>query len=129
MSGIDRTQDVGKSLNRERGIGVTYRGRITRVDQTEFTVEESKQLLNALRHFLSFTCGFSCGFPFVEGKDRAGKISWVQWGSHYAFPGNTCHSLLVHNGCDHILACLFPRFWHPLNHGDGWKETLFLTAY
>ena len=127
MSGIDRTQDVWKSLNRERGIGVTYRGRITRVDKTEFTVEESKQLLNALRHFLSFTCGFSCGFPFVEGIDRSGKISWVQWGSHYVTPRNTSHSLLVHNGCDDILASLFPRFWHLLNHGDDWKETLFLA--
>lgn len=127
MSGIDNIQDVWKRLNQERGNGVTCRGRITRAGESEFTVEESKQLLNALRHLHSFTCGFSCGFPFVEGKDRAGKISWVQWGSHYVSPGNTSHSLLVHNGCDDILASLFPRFWYRLNHGNGWNETLFLA--
>lgn len=128
MTGVDNIRDVEKMLEQKRGLGITYTGRITQLNETEFEVNEAKKLLRALQIFLSFSCGRTCGFPLVEGKDRRGLNSWVQWGSHYVHPWNYQHSLLCLCHFDKILQSLFPKFL-ALYENDEWTKVLARVIY
>lgn len=123
ISGVNSIWDVSKKLRRDRSVGVTYNGRITCLNQSEFTVEKAESLLTAFKYFLSFARSASCSFPLVEGKDREGNISWVKWGSGYVAPWNNQQSLLAYLGCDDTLSDLFPKFWNLLNSGEDWRRT------
>ncbi|MDE2770227.1 MAG: hypothetical protein OXI44_03485 [Bacteroidota bacterium] len=126
MMGVLNIWDVEKRLNRERGFGVTYNGRIRRLDGAVFTVEEVETLLNALRVFLSFARGAWCSFASAKGKDENGNQSWLRWGARYVAPwnGNRLSWFRSHGG-DDILSDLFPKFWNLIASGDGWEEALF----
>ena len=128
MTGVDNIRDVEKMLEQKRGLGITYTGRITQLNETEFEVNEAKKLLRALQIFLSFSCGRACGFPLVEGKDRGGLNSWVRWGSHYVHPWNYQHSLLRRYHFDKILQSLFPKFL-ALYKNDEWTKVLIRAIY
>lgn len=128
MTGVDNIRDVEKMLKQKRGFGITYTGRITQLNETEFEVNEAKKLLRVLQIFLSFSCGRACGFPLVEGKDRRGLNSWVQWGSHYVHPWDYRHSLLCFYHFDKILQSLFPKFL-ALYENDEWTKVLIRVIY
>ena len=78
ITGVQNISDIVKTLEREKGYGVTYNGEITRSDRADFTVEEVETLLTALRTFFSFARGTSCSLALVEGKDQCGRQSWVR---------------------------------------------------
>ena len=125
ITGVPNVQDVEKGLERERGIGITYDGRITRLDATGFTVKEVEAFLDALRIFLSFARGAWCSFAAVEGKDQDGRRSWVRWGARCVTPRANHHlSWFRPHGGDDILSAVFPRFWNLFENGEGWRETL-----
>ncbi|MDE0681922.1 MAG: hypothetical protein OXI63_03300 [Candidatus Poribacteria bacterium] len=115
-------------LRQKRGLGITYTGKVTQLNKTEFEVNEAKKLLRALQIFLSFSCGRACGFPLVEGKDRRGLNSWVRWGSHYIHSWNYQHSLLLLYHFDKILQGLFSKFL-ALYKNDEWAKVLIRAIY
>ena len=127
MTGVPRFHTIVDSLRSEGSFGFTYNGAITRPDGTDFSVEDVKALLEALRLFLSFARGGYCSLALVEGKDENGDQSWVRWGSHNVAVMGSENSWLRTLGGDDILAELFPRFLSLLESGRGWRDTVART--
>ena len=127
MSGVQDIRNVVTILKRERGYGVTYKGRITRSATAGFTVEAVKPLLTALRTFLSFARGAWCSLALVRGKDQSGRQSWVRWGTHHVARWTNQRSWFGHHGGDDILSDLFPKFWRLFESDDEWQETIRRT--
>ncbi len=128
VEAVPEIRDIEKKLVRERGIGVTYTGRIARSDAGDFTRKEVEPLLNALRDFLLFSCGSWCGFNSVRAFDQAGQQSWVRWGAPKiaAFDKNRLSWFFTHKGTA-ILSKLFPVYWDLVN--TSGQETINQVIY
>ena len=128
VEAVPEIRDIEKKLTRERGIGVTYTGRITRYGAGDFTRAEVEPLLNALRDFLSFSCGSWCGFNSVKAFDQAGQQSWVRWGAPKiaAFDKNRLSWFNFDKGTA-ILSKLFPVYWNLVNTSQ--QETINQVIY
>ena len=98
-------------LNQNDGYTVTHTGVVERCDGEAFSVARARDLLRAIRGFLSFARGAACGLTLVKATMRDGKDEVFQWGTTHTEPwlrgGSTW--LPSSDGGD-VLAELFPRF-------------------
>jgi hypothetical protein len=72
---------LSKSLKEEGGYAITHVAKLERIDNLIFTPEESLDLLDGLRFFLSFSTGIWVAPIFPIGFDSNNKRIWEQWNS------------------------------------------------
>ena len=123
ITAVPNLDEVRKALRADGGIAVTHSGLIARSDGGTFCVKDVSDLLSALRAFLSFARGASCGIANVEGKDGSGEQSWVRWGSHHVKAWDNRQSWLTTVGGGDVLAEVFPGFWKRFT-DEAWQETV-----
>ncbi len=99
-------------LAETRGYAVTHTGRLERTDGGAFSTFDAGQVLSAVRSFLSFARGASCGLVNATGADANGEVSWVRWGAQGVAGWDTVRSWCwnLTDGAD-VLADAFPGFW------------------
>lgn len=124
ITGVQNISEICETLQRNRGFGVTYTGRIIRASGATFSVERVIELLDALRMLLSFARGSACGVTFVEGQDKRGEQSWMRWGVHHVDSWRQRQSWFRElNGAD-SLSVLFPEHWRLFSNDRNWRSTM-----
>ena len=83
VSGLDTLR---RTLDTDRGFAITHHGTIARTDNSQFSVQEATELLDALNAFLSFVCGTFCSPLNAIGLDRNGDEAWKRWGPQNVSP-------------------------------------------
>lgn len=111
LTGVPNISEVCKTLQRDRGYGITYTGRITRASGNTFSAKKAHALLDAFRSLLSFARGSACSITHVEGHDEHGVRSWIRWGTHHVDSWRQRTSWFRElNGAD-ALSEIFPKYW------------------
>lgn len=124
LTGVNNISEVCTTLQRDRGFGVTYTGRIIRTSGATFSVKRASVLLDALRMLLSFARGSACGVTLVEGQDEHGAQSWMRWGVHHVDSWRQSRSWFRGlNGAD-SLSELFPEHWRLFRDDRDWRSTM-----
>ena len=119
--------DGNLKLAREEGSQyLTHVAAIRKVDRQTFTASEAKEILSALRHFLSFARGGWCSPVCPVGFDTAGERVWAQWSSPDDWSDSQCNWFVYGDG--HQLAALFPLFMERWQ-DDCWRDTLTTAIY
>ncbi len=76
---LDSFSGLEKSLKFQSGYGVTHAGVLERCDGSTFTVPQAKEILEALRLFLSFARGRWTAPILPLGFDGNGNGVWEEW--------------------------------------------------
>ena len=104
--------DRCKQLKATGGYAFTHVGQLTRVDDSAFSVEQAKDILESLRQFLSFARGAACALPINWGRGEDDEIVWRRFQSPIVDPWRRSHLSWIgrglHTGA--ILAELFDSF-------------------
>ena len=103
-------RELERTLRVARGYAITHQGIISRMDEKAYSVEEARDVLDGLDHFLSFLCGSYCSLTTVTGIDSEGNEAWKRWGSYHVSPWCRCRSWfdITVSGA---LMKMFPVFW------------------
>lgn len=126
LQSIPSTKENIKALKTEGGYQLTHVGKIEKANNAPFTGKEAKEILEALRFFLSFARGFWCVPVLPVGFDESGKRVWELW-SRPLEPWRTCLTWFDQNH-SFQLEILFPNFMTCWSNG-GWKEALQEAIY
>ncbi len=124
VTAVPNLDKVRKVLKADGGCAVTHTGLITHSDGGTFSVKDVSDLLSGLRAFLSFARGASCGIANVEGRDRSGELSWLQWGSQHVKAWDNTRSWLTRVDGGDGLTKMFPGFWKWFTKGATWRESI-----
>ena len=120
------TREIIKSLKEKGGYGLTHVGSIQKKDMSIFSGKSSEQMLNALRHFLSFSKGLWCFPCFAVGFDQNEKRVWESW----SCPKENWHSpasWFDPHHCEQLVE-FFPCFMDKWD-DESWKECLHEVIY
>ena len=98
---VPESGDRSEQLKATGGYAFTHVGQLTRVEDSAFTVEQAKEILESLRQFLSFARGAACALPIHWGRGEDDEIAWRR--SHLSWIGEGLHT-------GEILAELFDPF-------------------
>ena len=103
-------RELERTLRVDRGYAITHHGIISRLDKKTYSVEEARDVLDGLNHFLSFVCGSHCSLATVTGIDSKGNEAWKRWGSNHVSPWRRRRSWfdITISGA---LGKVFPVFW------------------
>ena len=107
---VSNLQELEKSLSADRGYAITHQGVISRTDQQAYSVQDAKDLLDGLDHFLSFVQGSPCSSTNVSGIDSEGNEAWKRWGARHVSPWRT-HRSWFDITASNALSEIFPVFW------------------
>ena len=78
---VPESRDSYKHLKATGGYSFTHVGQLTRIEDSEFSVQQAEKILESLRVFLSFARGAACGVPIRWGCGIDGEIVWRQFQS------------------------------------------------
>ena len=78
---MPESRDSYKHLKATGGYSFTHVGQLTRIEDSEFSVQQAEKILESLRVFLSFARGAACGVPIRWGCGIDGEIVWRQFQS------------------------------------------------
>ena len=119
--------EANLTLAREGGSQhLTHVAAIRKIDDQTFTAGEAKEVLTALRHFLSFARGSWCSPVCPVGFDTAGERVWAQWSSPDEWSDSQCNWFVYGDGRQ--LAVLFPFFMERWQ-DDCWREAFATAIY
>ena len=107
---VSNLQELKNSLRADRGYAITHQGVISRTDQQAYSVQDAKDLLDGLDHFLSFVLGAPCSSTNVIGIDSEGNETWKRWGARHVSPWHT-HRSWFDVTASSALFEIFPVFW------------------
>jgi len=107
---VSNLQKLEKSLRADRGYAITHQGVISRTDQQAYSVQDAKDLLDGLDHFLSFVRGSHCSSTNVIGIDSEGNETWKRWGASHVSPWHTNRSWFDITASNTLFE-MFPVFW------------------
>ena len=109
---VPESGDRCEQLKATGGYAFTHVGQLTRVDDSAFSVEQAKDILESLRQFLSFARGAACALPIHWGRGEDDEIVWRRFQSPIVDPWRRSHLSWIgrglHSGA--ILAELFDSF-------------------
>ena len=80
LSQVENFKELIKTLSQQGGYAITHYGEITQSDNSSFSQEEVKMVLEQLQLYLSFVRGAFCGLTLVSGFDQRGELAWESWG-------------------------------------------------
>lgn len=101
-----------KRLEAIGGYAFTHVGQLTRIDASDFSVEQAKAVLESLRVFLSFARGGACSLPIRWGEGADGEILWRQFESPIVDGWERTHRSWFDERHGSVLAELFDEFCH-----------------
>ena len=109
---LPESGDRCEQLKTTGGYAFTHVGQLTRVDDSVFSVEQAKDILESLRQFLSFARGAACALPIHWGRGKDGEIVWRRFQSPIVDPWPRSHLSCIGEGphTGEILAELFDSF-------------------
>ena len=101
-----------EQLEATGGYAFTHVGRLTRVDNSAFSVEQAKDILESLRQFLWFARGAACALPIHWGRGEDDEIVWRRFQSPIVDPWRGSHLSWIGEGphTGEFLAELFDPF-------------------
>ena len=104
--------DRREQLKATGGYAFTHVGQLTRVDDSAFSVEQAKDILESLRQFLWFARGAACALPIHWGRGEDDEIVWRRFQSPIVDPWPRSHLAWMGKGLHtgEILAALFDPF-------------------
>ena len=105
---------VHNFLTRRGGSAITHIGTITRVDGSDFALNDLAKLLAALHLFLSFARGSYCGLTLLSGHDSDRNRVWEQWGTYRVEPWQRELMTWADIGSSHTLSSVFEGLWQLL---------------
>ena len=126
IKSLTKSDDFFKHLNEIGGFCLTHVGCLRRKDDSLFDGKSAWPILNALRHYFSFSRGCWCGPVCMVGFDRSDNRVWECWSSPKD-GWNFFFSWFDPHHCEQ-LAALFPGFiakWQ----NDNWREALSEVIY
>ncbi len=116
-----------EALNANSGFAVTHVGRLERADGTPFTASDARQVLNALRWYVSFCSGQWTGPFLTTGFDPTGVRVWETWDQSRTAPFRHRRSWL--DRCHRRgFEEPFPAFLN-LWLDDAWEEVVRLAIH
>ena len=107
---VPESGDRYKKLKATGGYALTHVGHLKRSDDSTFSVEKAKDILESLRVFLSFARGAMCGMPIQWGRGAEGKIVWRWFGSPVVDRWKGPYSSWIGTNHGTVLAELFDSF-------------------
>ena len=109
---VPESGDRYEQLKATGGYAFTHVGQLTRVDDSAFSVEQAKDILESLQHFLSFARGAACALPIHWGRGEDDEIVWRRFQSQIVDPWRRSHLSWIGEGLHtgEILAELFDPF-------------------
>ena len=109
---VPESGDRRGQLKATGGYAFTHVGQLTRVDDSAFSVEQAKDVLESLRQFLSFARGAACALPIHWGRGEDNDIVWRRFQSPIVDPWRRSHLSWLGKGLHTggILAELFDPF-------------------
>ena len=109
---VSESGDRREQLKATGGYAFTHVGQLTRVDDSAFSVEQAKDILESLRQFLSFARGAACALPIHWGRGEDAEIVWRRFQSPIVDPWQRSHPSWLGEGLHtgEILAELFDSF-------------------
>ncbi|MEM8829177.1 MAG: hypothetical protein AAGE96_07450 [Cyanobacteria bacterium P01_G01_bin.19] len=75
--------DLEQSLNKKGGYGITHTGKIEKLDNSAFSLEEANIQLQGFATYLSFTRGVWLSPLLLTGYNRLGDRVFEQWSNSY----------------------------------------------
>ena len=88
---VPESGDRREQLKATGGYAFTHVGQLTRVDDSAFSVEQAKDILESLRQFLSFARGAACALPIHWGRGEDDEIVWRRFQSPIVDPWQRSH--------------------------------------
>ena len=107
---VPGSRDRREQFKAKGGYAFTHVGQLTRVDDSAFSVEEAKGILESLRQFLSFARGAACALPIHWGRGEDGEIVWRRFQSPIVDPWARSYTSWFDEHHGEILAELFDSF-------------------
>jgi hypothetical protein len=126
LKSLPTTSDILKTLDEEGGYGLTYVGCLQKEDGTSFDGKTAQEMLNALRHFFSFSKGMWCNPCLAVGFDDKENRVWESWASPDGGWSNPSSWFDPHH-CEQLVN-LFPGFMAKWKDED-WREALHEVIY
>ena len=127
---VPESGDRCDQLKATGGYAFTHVGQLTRVDNSDFSVEQARDILESLRQFLSFARGAACALPIHWGRGEDDEIVWRRFQSPIVDPWRRSHLSWIGKGLltGEILAGLFDPFCGI--HGDrNHRESLVVALH
>lgn len=126
VQSVFSVKDNITTLKNEGGYRLTQVGKIEKSDNSSFQDDEVKNLLDALRYFISFAKGSWCSPVCSIGLDNDGNKTWHSLNS----PDKQWESLSAWFDIKHAaeLENLFPMFMELWEH-ERWKDTISEVVY
>lgn len=112
MVAVPESWDRGEQLKATGGYAFTHVGQLKRVDDSAFSVEDAKHVLESLRLFLTFARGAACALPIQWGRGEDDEIAWRRFQSPIVDPWRRSHFSWIGDGIHTggVLAELFDPF-------------------
>ena len=109
---VPESGDRCEQLKATGGYAFTHVGQLTRVDDSAFSVEQAKDILESLRQFLWFARGAACALPIHWGRGEDDEIVWRRFQSPIVDPWPRSDLSWIGEGLHtgEILAALFDPF-------------------
>ena len=124
---LPESRDRYVQLKATGGYSFTHVGQLTRIDDSAFSVQQAKKILESLRAFLSFARGAACGLPIRWGRGIGGEIVWRQFQSPIVDSWRQRLSWFDQNHGE-ILPELFDAFCH-VHNDERLRESLVLALH
>lgn len=107
---VPQATDRYTQLKATGGYAFTHAGQLTRVDDTTFSVEQAKDILESVRVFLCFARGAACALPIQWGRDKDNEIVWRRFQSPIVDRWKRTYTSWFPETQGEILAQLFHAF-------------------
>jgi len=76
---LEEAYDLQEKMQIQGGYGVTHICKLERLDNTQFSLDEGYEIINAFVYYLSFVRGFLLSPLFVSGFDLEGNYLFEEW--------------------------------------------------
>ena len=125
---VPESRDRYQELEATGGYAFTHVGLLKRSDDSTFSVEQAKNILESLRVFLSFARGAMCGMPIQWGRGTDGKIAWRWFGSPVVDRWKRPYRSWIGTNHGAVLTELFDSFCRKYNDRD-FREPLGVAVH
>jgi len=119
-----------EKLKATGGYAFTHVGQLKRVDNSAFSLEDAKHVLDSLRHFLTFARGAACALPIQWGRGEDDEIVWRRFQSPVVDPWRRSYLPWIGEGLHTggVLAEVFDRFCRTHDDSSS-RESLVLVLH
>ena len=124
---VPESRDRCQELKTTGGYALTHVGHLKRRDDSTFSAEQAKDILESLRVFLSFARGAMCGMPIQWGRGAEGKIVWRRFGSPVVDRWKRPYCSWIGTNHGAVLTELFDTFCRKYNDRD-FREPLGMAV-